>query len=154
MFIVPDMLRKPKTVLSVGACAIAILSGCAPWGAGKQEVLLSAAGFRERVPQTPMQQQMYDNAPSGQLLHGEVNGQAFYAYKDRCKGVAYVGGTTDYHRYLELAYQESRGHVDHVGKEMTGQMASGWYDAWTGKTGLAGGPLEGAGSEQSYPIRP
>jgi hypothetical protein len=131
-----------------------LLSGCAPWGTRKQEVMLDAAGFRGRRPQTPMQQGMYDSAPSYQLLHGKVNGENFYAYKDRAKGLAYIGGPTDYQRYKELAHQESLGQVDYVGKEMTGQMATGWHDAWTGKTGLAAGPLQDTGSEESYPSRP
>ncbi len=146
-------MQKHNAALALAACGMAFLSGCAPWGTEKQEALLSAAGFRERTPQTPMQQSMYDNAPSYQLLHGVVNGRTFYAYKDRVKGVAYVGGRTDYQRYQEVAVQERLGHADYVGEEMPGQLASGWYDAWSGKTGLSGGPLEGAGSEESYPNR-
>ena len=148
------MLPKHQRLLCVAACALAILSGCAPFGASKQEVLLSAAGFRERTPETPKQRELYDNAPSYQLLHGEVNGQRVYAYKVRAAGFAYVGGRTDYERYVELAHQETLGQVDYVGKEISVQSASGWRDAWSGKTGLAGGPLEGGGSGEAYPSRP
>jgi len=104
--------------------------------------MLTAAGFRERHAETQRQQQLYDEAPSYRLLHGVINGQSVYAYKDSSKGFAYVGGPTDYHRYQELTYQEQLGHIDYVRDEMSTQMASGWYDAWTGKTGLAAGPLE------------
>jgi hypothetical protein len=98
--------------LALAAFAIVLVSGCAPWGTGKQEVMLDAAGFRERKPQTPMQQNTYESAPSYELLHGQVNGQSFYAYKNRAKGVAFVGRPTDYQRYKELAHQEKLGQVD------------------------------------------
>lgn len=104
--------------------------------------MLTAAGFRERHPETPRQQELYDAAPSYRLLHGVINGQSVYAYKDTHKGFAYVGGPTDYHRFQELTYQEHLGQRDYVQEEMSVQMASGWYDAWSGRTGLAAGPLE------------
>jgi hypothetical protein len=135
-------MPKPDLARFVTICALAAFSGCAPWGAGKQESMLTAAGFRPRHPETPRQQELYDKAPSYTLLHGTLNGQSVYAYKDRWQGIAYVGGPTDYHRYQELSYQEELGHVDYVTEEMSTQMASGWYDAWSGRTGLAAGPLE------------
>src|SRR5262249_3491889 len=126
----------------VTICALAALSGCAPWGSSKQESMLLAAGFRPRLPETPRQRELYDKVASFKLLHGTLNGQSVYAYKDHWKGLAFVGGPTDYRRYQELSYQEEKGHVDYVTEEMSAQMASGWYDAWSGRTGLAAGPLE------------
>jgi hypothetical protein len=133
---------RSKSCWLVAVSGLLALSSCAPWGASQQETMLLAAGFRERHPETPYQQKLYDQAPSYKLLHGVINGQSVYAYKDRNKGFAYVGGPTDYHRYRELSYQEERGRVDYVEEEMSTQMASGWYDAWSGRTGLSGGPLE------------
>ena len=138
----PDLFRQSKSIWLIAVSAVVALSGCAPWGASKQETMLLAAGFRPRTPETPRQQELYANAPSYKLLHGTINGQSVYAYKDRWQGLAFVGGPTDYHRFQELTYQEQRGRADYVEEEMSTQMASGWYDAWSGRTGLAAGPLE------------
>ena len=135
-------LMRSKSVWLSALTVMVALSGCAPWGSSKQESMLTAAGFRERHPETPYQQKLYDQAASYRLLHGVINGQSVYAYKDSHKGFAYVGGPTDFHRYQELSYQEQKGRVDYVQEEMSTQMASGWYEAWSGRTGLAGGPLE------------
>ena len=102
---------------------------------------------RGRVPRTPPGDALSAKAlctrlAPYRLLHGVINGQSVYAYKDTHKGFAYVGGPTDFHRYQELSYQEQKGRVDYVQEEMSTQMASGWYDAWSGRTGLSGGPLE------------
>jgi hypothetical protein len=78
------------------------------------------------------------------MIHGVANGQPFYAYKDRARGVAYVGGPTDYGRYQEMMQQVHFGLVDHIGKEVTGENAVGWYQEFRGKSGLSGGPLEQA----------
>ena len=103
--------------------------------------------FRVRTPQTPLQQSVYHQAPSFQLLHGRMNGQSFYAFKDWTKGIAYVGGRVDYQRYLELSSQERLGRVDYEENTMPGQMAAGWYDVWAGRGGLAAGPLADAINE-------
>ena len=132
--------RNLASLLTI--CFLAAFYGCAPLGVGKQESLLTAAGFRVRTPRTPQQQELYASVPSYKLLHGTLNGQSVYGYKDRWKGVAYIGGPTDYHRYQELSYQERQGRIDYVKEEMSSQMASSWYQAWAGRAGLGAGPLE------------
>ena len=136
----PSLSRS--TAAGFVLCAPLGFAGCAPWGSAQQGTLLEAAGFRARKPETPLQQQLYHAAPSYELFHGEVNGQRFYAYKDRARGIAYVGGPTDYGRYQEMMHQVNLGLVDHVDKEVSGEKASGWYQMFRGKTGLSGGPLE------------
>jgi hypothetical protein len=140
-------LAKSKAVRFIVLYGLVSVAGCAPWGSREQEALLDAAGFRARKPETPMQQQLYDAAPSYELFHGVVNGESFYAYKDRARGIAYVGGPTDYGRYEETMHQVRLGRVDHVNKEVTGEKASGWYQMFRGKTGLTGGPLEQSNEE-------
>lgn len=130
------------TAVGLVLCALLGFASCAPWGSGQQGTLLEAAGFRARKPETPVQQQLYNSAPSYELFHGDVNGQRFYAYKDRARGIAYVGGPTDYGRYQEMMHQVDLGLVDHVDREVSGEKASGWYQMFRGKSGLTGGPFE------------
>ena len=139
------MVGLPKMTVVVRLLAIlslAMLAGCGGLGKGEQESLLLAAGFRPRTPETPRQKELYASARSYTLLHGTINGQSFYAYKHKAKGIAYVGGPTDYGRYRELEAQVRLGRKDYVEEEMKPKTAINWHDEWQDRQGLAGGPLD------------
>ncbi len=66
-----------STVAGILAGLFAVLSfaGCASLDASNQESLLAAAGFKERIPQTPKQKELYAAAPSYKVERVAVNGK-------------------------------------------------------------------------------
>lgn len=112
------------------ALVCALLAGCASLDASNQESLLTAAGFRTVIPETPKQKELYAAAPSYKVQHGSVDGKIFYAYKDEKKGVAYVGGPAEYQRYQQLAIQQRIARDYYDAAEMNRDAAYGWYGAW------------------------
>jgi hypothetical protein len=111
-------------------CALLAFAGCAATERANQESLLIAAGFHERTPQTPKQQELYAAAPSYKMLRATVKRKIFYAYKDEAKGVAYVGGPDEYQRYTELAIRQRIAQDAYMAAEMNREAAWGWYGAW------------------------
>lgn len=110
--------------------ALSIFTGCAGMDASNQESLLSAAGFRVKVPETPRQKELYAAAPPYQVQRAFVDGKVFYAYKDEKKGVAYIGGEPEYQQYQLLAQRQRIARDMYQAAEMNRQMAWNWYGAW------------------------
>src|SRR4051812_9727719 len=99
---------KTAKSLSILGCLLGLLlplltfSGCASLDAPNQASLLTAAGFRTRIPETPKQKELYGAAEPYKLLSFSVKGKILYAYKDEKKGVAYIGGEAEHSRYQQL----------------------------------------------------
>jgi hypothetical protein len=129
-------MKTSKSISPILAAIIAVsafaLGGCATAERTNTMSLLTAAGFRERVPETPKQKEIYNNAESYKMLHAVVKGKTFYAYKDEAKGVAYIGGPAEYQKYKELAIQQRIAQDNYMAAEMNRDAAMGWYGAWGG----------------------
>ena len=82
-------------------------SGCAGTQAQNKESLLSAAGFRVRIPSTQEQWAKYNRMTPYKLERNTSNGKTLYTYADKQKGVVYIGGDKAYQRYRELGIQQS-----------------------------------------------
>ena len=127
---------KPATpppiiiTLLAGACVALSFAGCASLDAANQESLLTAAGFKEKTPETPKQKELYAAAPSYKVERVAVNGKTFYAYKDEKKGTAFIGGEAEYQRYHQLAVQQRIAQQNYEAAEMNREMAMGWYGAY------------------------
>jgi hypothetical protein len=128
---------KTKTISSnivlIFAAAVGALfaAGCAEMGAPNTTSLLTAAGFRQRTPQTPKQQQIYAALPPYQVERATIKGKGvFYVYKDEKAGLAYIGREPEYQRYRELAIQQRIAENYYMAAEMERQAAWGWYGAW------------------------
>ncbi len=118
-------------VFLVIACGVLLgFSGCASLDAANQESLLIAAGFRERTPETPTQKELFAAAPPYEVRRATVEGRSFYAYKDEKKGVAYVGGDTEYQKYQRLAIEQRIARQNYEAAEMNRDAARGWYGAY------------------------
>lgn len=123
---------SPSTVAALLGGVLAVLSfaGCASLDASNQESLLSAAGFKERAPETPKQKELYAAAPSYKVERVAVNGKTFYAYKDEKKGTAFIGGEAEYQHYQQLATQQRIARQNYEAAEMSRDAAMGWYGAY------------------------
>jgi hypothetical protein len=82
-------------------------SGCAGTQAQNKESLLSAAGFRVRIPSTQEQWAKYNQMTPDKLERNTSNGKTLYTYADKQKGVVYIGGDKAYQRYRELGIRQS-----------------------------------------------
>ena len=120
-----------KALLGV-LCGVAacVISGCASADASNQKALLSAAGFRARIPETARQKELYTAAPAYRMQRIDAQGKIFYAYKDEKEGIAYVGGEAEYQRYQQLAVQQRIARDQYMAAQMQRDMAYNWYGAW------------------------
>ena len=86
---------------------LAGLAGCASYDAQNKETLLIAAGCKTRTPSTDKQQAMFSRMTPYKLERRIRNGKVLYAYADKDKNVAYIGGENEYQQYKKLALQQS-----------------------------------------------
>ena len=92
--------------------------------------LLSAAGFVQRIPETPKQKELWAATPSYKVERITFNGKTFYAYKDEKNGVAYIGNETNYQQYQQLAIRQNIAQQEYQAAQMQQSMATGWYGAY------------------------
>jgi hypothetical protein len=125
-------IKEPTSiVLVIFAAAALIVAGCAEMGSANTTAMLSAAGFRQRTPQTPKQQEIYTALPPYQVSRATVPGKGvFYVYKDEKAGLAYVGREQEYQRYQGLAIQQQIAQERYAAAEMERAAAWQWYGAW------------------------
>jgi hypothetical protein len=114
----------------LGAGALLFMAGCASMDASNQESLLTAAGFKVRTPETPKQKELFAAAPSYKVERITYNGKTFYAYKQEKKGIAYIGGETEYQKYQQLAIQQRIARDNYEAAQMQRDAAVGWYGAY------------------------
>ena len=105
-------MNRNNPLLNFSAVAITVLllalaAGCASYEAQNKESLLIAAGFKTRTPSTDQQQAMFNRMTPYKLERRVRNGKVLYAYADKDKNVAYIGGEDEYQRYKQLALQQS-----------------------------------------------
>jgi hypothetical protein len=117
-------------LLTAVAAIVPLLTQCAGLSASSTEPLLSAAGFRVVLPETPEQREIYASLPPYKIQRGIHDGRIFYAYKDEKQGVAYVGGEMEYQRYEELAIQRRIAQDQYMAAQMNATMAYRWYGAY------------------------
>lgn len=97
-----------KSILALTTLAFSagFFTGCASLDAGNQESLMTAAGFRERTPQTARQQSIYQSMPDYKIQTMPVGGKLVYLYKDPKQGAVYYGGQAEYEHYKQLALKQ------------------------------------------------
>lgn len=121
------------TIITLLAASVAMLglSGCASMQNSNNISLLTAAGFRQRTPETAKQKEIYASLPDQQVMRATVKGKGvFYVYKDAANGVAYVGREAEYQQYRNLAVQQQIAQQYYDAAEMNRAAAWGWYGAW------------------------
>ena len=117
------------TLIAAGSAFFG-LAGCAEMEKSNTVSLMSAAGFRARTPETAKQKEIYAALPPNRMQHATVKGKVFYLFKDEAKGIAYVGGESEYQRYKELAIKQRIARDAYLAAEMQRDAAWSWYGAW------------------------
>src|SRR6516165_4743728 len=80
---------------------LALVAGCAA-NTQSTENLLSAAGFRTIVANTPQRQQHLKTLPANKVVLVQRNGKNHYVYADPANNQIYVGNPSQYQQYQQL----------------------------------------------------
>ena len=85
----------------IGAIALLALAiGCA--NTQHTENLLSAAGFRTIVADTPQRQEQLKALPPDRVTLVQRNGKNYYVYADPAHNQIYVGNSSQHQKYQQL----------------------------------------------------
>ena len=117
-------------IIIVAAAAALFLASCAEMEATNTKSLLSAAGFRVKTPQTPLQKEVYAALPAYHVSRVRANSKVAYAFKDEKAGVAYVGREPEYQRYKQLCIEQHVAEQYYMAANWNHYYATRWYGAW------------------------
>jgi hypothetical protein len=110
----------------VGAIAVLALTvGCAA-NTQSTENLLSAAGFRTIVANTPQRQQHLKTLPPNKVVLVQRNGNNYYVYADPAHYQIYVGNPSQYQQYQRLRLARNLVQDQLATAELNQQAAMGW----------------------------
>src|SRR5215468_8180589 len=113
----------------IGAFAVlAMVVGCAA-DTQSTENLLSAAGFRTIVANTPQRQQHLKTLPADKVVLVQRNGKNYYVYADPAHYQIYVGNPSQYQQYQQLRLARNLVQDQLATAELNQQAASNW-DSW------------------------
>ena len=113
----------------IGAIALlAVVLGCAA-NTQSTENLLSAAGFRTIVANTPQRQQHLKTLPANKVVLVQRNGKNYYVYADPAHYQIYVGNPSQYQQYQQLRLARNLAQDQLATAELNQQAAMNW-DMW------------------------
>ena len=121
-------LFSASILAAVVVALSAVLGGCASMEAHSKESLLSAAGFKSRVPETANQRAIVAGMKPYKLQRRTVDGKVLYAYYDPKENLAYVGTQTEYDAYKKLAVQQDMAEENELAAVETNQAMD--WGAW------------------------
>src|SRR5215469_13822654 len=104
---------------------LALVAGCAA-NTQSTENLLSAAGFRTIVANTPQRQQHLKTLPANKVVLVQRNGKNYYVYTDPANNQIYVGNPSQYQQYQQLRLARNLVQDQLATAELNQQAAMGW----------------------------
>jgi hypothetical protein len=99
--------------------------GCAA-NPQQTENLLSAAGFRTVIANTPQRQQHLKTLPPNKVTLVQRNGKNYYVYADPAHWQIFVGNPSQYQKYQQLRLANNLVQDQLATAEMNQQAAMGW----------------------------
>jgi hypothetical protein len=140
-------LRYPmKTIVNtfafIGAVALlALVAGCA--STKHTEQMLTTAGFKVVIPNTPAQEQQIKTLPADKLTVAHRNGKTYYVFPDPAHNRLYVGGLQSYQNYQQILSDNQIAAEDRVDTEISQGLgeenADDKWAVWTENTGWTSG---------------
>jgi len=114
----------------IGACVLlALFAGCAA-NTQSTENLLSAAGFRTIVANTPQRQQHLKTLPANKVVLVQRNGKNHYVYADPAHYQIYVGNPAQYQQYQQLRLARNLAQDQLATAELNQQSTMDWGMVW------------------------
>ena len=112
----------------IGAIALLALAvGCA--NTQQTENLLSAAGFRTIIANTPRRQEHLKTLPSDRVTVAQRHGKTYYVYADPAHNQIYVGNQSQYQRYQQLR-QANNLAQENLETAQLNSMSAQYADMW------------------------
>ncbi|MEW6387144.1 MAG: hypothetical protein AB1491_06485 [Thermodesulfobacteriota bacterium] len=93
------------------------------------EDLLSAAGFKLRIPDTPKKMAHLQSLTQRQIFAFPRNGKIYYVYADAVNNRLYIGNEAAYQRYQQMAIAQKIAQQQYMAAQMSEAAAMDW-DMW------------------------
>jgi hypothetical protein len=116
----------------VGALALAGCAGMQTVETKSTEQLLSAAGFRMRLPDSPQKTAHLQQLPQRQLVAYTRNGKTFFVYADAANNHLYWGSQAAYKRYQQMLVEQKIASQRAMAAELNEAAAMDWEIWGTG----------------------
>jgi len=119
-------MQQISTRLSFAAvfAIFSLTMGCA--STHQTENLLSAAGFKVVLADTPKRQQHLKTLPPNKVTKVQRKGKTYYVYADPARNLIYVGNQFQYDRYRDLRLAKNVAEEDLQDAELNAEDESGW----------------------------
>src|SRR5271166_3255267 len=112
----------------IGAIALLVLTvGCA--NTQQTENLLSAAGFKTVIANTPQRQEQLKALPPDKVTLVQRNGKNYYVYADPANYQVFVGTPSQYQQYQQLRLANNLAQDELATAQMNQMSAMNW-DMW------------------------
>ncbi|MEM6461315.1 MAG: hypothetical protein AAF724_05305 [Pseudomonadota bacterium] len=124
-------MRQFGIVAASVVCA-ALLAGCQTVGSQGTESLLSAAGFQQRLADTPARQAQMNAMPQDTLVRHDVGGTPRWTYADAqgCNCI-YAGGQNEYNAFQRLREEREVAEMNQAAA-LNAQMDWDLWGPWIG----------------------
>jgi hypothetical protein len=131
-------ILKPFGFFSAVAL-LALAAGCA--STKHTETMLSAAGFKVVVPNTPAQEQQIKTLPADKLTVAHRDGKTYYVFPDPAHNRLYVGSPQSYQNYQQILWDNKIARQDRVDTDMSGADGDDQnrWAVWTENSGWTSG---------------
>ena len=110
------------------AVALTLAVGCAT--TKQTEQMLSAAGFKAVVPNTPQQEQQIKTLPADKLTVAHRNGKIYYVFPDPAHNRLYVGSPDQYQNYKLMVENNQIAGQNRVDADMAGADGDNDENKW------------------------
>ncbi|MDD5139302.1 MAG: hypothetical protein PHY43_03460 [Verrucomicrobiales bacterium] len=94
------------------------------------EQMLSAAGFKMVVPNTPQQEQQIKTLPADKLTVAKRNGKTYYVFPDPAHNQLYVGSPEQYQNYQQILEDNKIAGQNRVDADMAGADGANDENRW------------------------
>jgi len=110
----------------IGAFTVLALAVGCDANTQSTENLLSAAGFRTIVANTPQRQQHLKTLPPNKVVLVQRNGKDYYVYADTAHHQIYVGNPSQYQQYQQLRLARNLAQDQLAPEELNQQATMNW----------------------------
>lgn len=122
---------KPILALLQCVSAVALLALAAGCATTKHtEQMLSAAGFKAVVPNTPQQEQQIKTLPADKLTVAHRNGKTYYVFPDPAHDRLYVGNLYQYQTYQQIVADNKIAVQNRVDADLAGADGDDDENRW------------------------